>query len=152
MEDVNGVDPDAARNRPHFERLTPIFPEEQIRLETERTNLSTRLMDLVSPIGRGQRGMIVSPPKAGKTTLLKNIQIKNWASKFGFRSVYFIHLISTPLRLLMEATHFWPLQQAYTHPTLLWSHLQLAIFFTMIMPTAILRVKKKRILNIQNDL
>ena len=73
VEDVNGVDPDAARNRPHFERLTPIFPEEQIRLETERTNLSTRLMDLVSPIGRGQRGMIVSPPKAGKTTLLKEI-------------------------------------------------------------------------------
>ena len=73
VEDVNGVDPDAARNRPHFERLTPIFPEEQIKLETERTNLSTRLMDLVSPIGRGQRGMIVSPPKAGKTTLLKEI-------------------------------------------------------------------------------
>ena len=44
----------------------------------------------------------------------------------------------------MEATHFWPLQQAYTHPTLLWPHLQLAIFFTMIMPTAILRVKKKK--------
>ena len=73
VEDVNGVDPDAARNRPHFERLTPIFPEEQIKLETERNNLSTRLMDLVSPIGRGQRGMIVSPPKAGKTTLLKQI-------------------------------------------------------------------------------
>ena len=73
VEDVNGLEPDAARDRPHFERLTPIFPQEQIKLETERKNLSTRLMDLVSPIGRGQRGMIVSPPKAGKTTLLKQI-------------------------------------------------------------------------------
>ena len=73
VEDVNGVEPDAARRRPHFERLTPIFPQERIQLETERKNLSTRLMDLVSPVGRGQRGMIVSPPKAGKTTLLKQI-------------------------------------------------------------------------------
>ena len=73
VEDVNGVEPDAARRRPHFERLTPIFPQECIQLETERKNLSTRLMDLVSPVGRGQRGMIVSPPKAGKTTLLKQI-------------------------------------------------------------------------------
>jgi len=73
VEAVNGVDPDSARNRPHFEALTPIFPLELIKLETASTNLSGRLMDVVSPIGRGQRGMIVSPPKAGKTTLLKHI-------------------------------------------------------------------------------
>jgi transcription termination factor Rho len=59
--------------RPHFEKLTPIFPQDQIKLETTRNELSTRLMDMVSPIGRGQRGLIVSPPKAGKTTVLKNI-------------------------------------------------------------------------------
>ena len=73
VEAVNSVEPDAARNRPHFESLTPIFPLERIPLETTRGNLSTRLMDLVAPVGRGQRGMIVSPPKAGKTTLLKHI-------------------------------------------------------------------------------
>ncbi len=73
VEAVNGVDPDAARNRPNFEDLTPIFPTEQIKLETAQDNLSQRLVDLVAPIGRGQRGLIVSPPKAGKTTLLKHI-------------------------------------------------------------------------------
>ena len=73
VEAVNGVDPDSARNRPHFESLTPIFPLELIKLETTSTNLSGRLIDVVSPIGRGQRGMIVSPPKAGKTTLLKHV-------------------------------------------------------------------------------
>ncbi|MEK7777019.1 MAG: transcription termination factor Rho [Chloroflexota bacterium] len=73
VEAVNGVDPDAARNRPHFENLVPIFPNVQIRLETVPTNLSSRLIDLVAPVGRGQRGLIVSPPKAGKTTLLKEI-------------------------------------------------------------------------------
>ncbi len=73
VEAVNGVDPDAARNRPNFEDLTPIFPTEQIKLETTQDNLSQRLVDLVAPIGRGQRGLIVSPPKAGKTTLLKHI-------------------------------------------------------------------------------
>ena len=73
VEAVNGTDPDAARSRPHFEQLTPIFPQEQIRLETSRNVLPTRLMDMVSPVGRGQRGLIVSPPKAGKTTLLKQI-------------------------------------------------------------------------------
>ena len=73
VEGVNGIDPDVARNRPHYDNLTPIFPNIQLKLETTKDNLSTRLMDLLSPIGRGQRGLIVSPPKAGKTTLLKHI-------------------------------------------------------------------------------
>ena len=73
VEAVNGVEPEAARSRPHFEKLTPIFPTEQITLESTSKNLSTRLIDLLAPVGRGQRGLIVSPPKAGKTTLLKDI-------------------------------------------------------------------------------
>ena len=63
VEAVNGVEPEAARHRPHFEHLTPIFPIERIKLETTRQELSTRLMDLVCPIGRGQRGLIVSRPR-----------------------------------------------------------------------------------------
>ena len=73
VEKVNGLEPDKSRSRPHFERLTPVFPLERIVLETDRRKLSNRLIDLLAPIGRGQRGMIVSPPKAGKTTLLKDI-------------------------------------------------------------------------------
>ena len=73
VEAVNEVEPDEARDRPHFEHLTPIFPLERIPLETTRDMLPTRLIDLVAPIGRGQRGLIVSPPKAGKTTVLKQI-------------------------------------------------------------------------------
>ena len=73
VEAVNGLEPEGARDRPRFERLTPIFPQERIRLETGRGELATRLIDMVSPVGRGQRGLIVSPPKAGKTTLLKQI-------------------------------------------------------------------------------
>ena len=73
VEAVNSVDPEVAKMRPHFEHLTPIFPNVLIDLETKPHALSTRLMNLVAPIGRGQRGMIVSPPKAGKTMLLKNI-------------------------------------------------------------------------------
>jgi transcription termination factor Rho len=73
VELINGVDPETARKRPSFDQLTPIFPNEQVKLETEPNILPTRLVDLVSPIGRGQRGLIVSPPKAGKTLLLKAI-------------------------------------------------------------------------------
>ncbi len=73
VEVVNGVDPDTARRRPGFDGLTPIFPLELIDLETQPQILSTRLLNLVAPIGRGQRGLIVSPPKAGKTMLLKSI-------------------------------------------------------------------------------
>jgi transcription termination factor Rho len=73
VEMVNGLDPETARKRPSFDQLTPIFPNVQLRLETEPNILSTRLVDLIAPIGRGQRGLIVSPPKAGKTLLLKAI-------------------------------------------------------------------------------
>jgi transcription termination factor Rho len=73
VEVVNGMDPEVARRRPHFDNLTPIFPRNMIDLETMPNVLSTRLLNLVAPIGRGQRGMIVSPPKAGKTMLLKAI-------------------------------------------------------------------------------
>ncbi len=73
VEAVNGLDPEEAKRRPVFEKLTPIFPDEQINLETKPNHLATRMIDLLSPIGRGQRGMIVSPPKAGKTTILKRI-------------------------------------------------------------------------------
>ncbi len=70
---INGYMPSVAVKRKNFEDLTPIFPNERLRLETERGNLAMRIVDLVSPIGKGQRGMIVSPPKAGKTTLLKEV-------------------------------------------------------------------------------
>ena len=70
---VNGLNPDDARSRQNFEYLTPIFPDEHIKLETVSNNLTTRMIDLFSPIGLGQRGLIVSPPKAGKTTVLKHI-------------------------------------------------------------------------------
>lgn len=73
VEAVNGLDPEEAKRRPVFEKQTPIFPDEQIHLETKPNLLATRMIDLLSPIGRGQRGLIVSPPKAGKTTILKRI-------------------------------------------------------------------------------
>jgi len=73
VEKVAGVDPEKARKRPKFARLTPIFPNEWLKLETKADILSTRLIDLFAPIGKGQRAMIVSPPKAGKTWLLKDI-------------------------------------------------------------------------------
>lgn len=70
---VNGYPPSVATKRKNFEDLTPIFPNQRLRLETSRSGLAMRIVDLVSPIGKGQRGMIVSPPKAGKTTLLKEV-------------------------------------------------------------------------------
>lgn len=73
VQTVNGDTPDVASKRISFEYLTPIFPNQRITLETSPRELSTRLIDLIAPIGRGQRGMIVSPPKAGKTILLKKI-------------------------------------------------------------------------------
>ena len=73
VEAINGLDPEVAKRRPHFDTLTPIFPREMIDLETVPSNLTQRLINLVSPVGRGQRGLIVSPPKAGKTTVLKHI-------------------------------------------------------------------------------
>ena len=73
VETINGIDPSEAKNRPIFESLTPIFPEIRFDLETTRNILSARMINLVAPIGRGQRGLIVSPPKSGKTTILKQI-------------------------------------------------------------------------------
>jgi transcription termination factor Rho len=73
VEKVNGENPEKAVGRKSFDKLVPIYPNERIRLETEDGELSMRMMDLVSPIGKGQRGIIVAPPKAGKTTLLKQI-------------------------------------------------------------------------------
>ena len=73
VESVNGDEPGVAMRRPNFSDLTPIFPNERLTLEDSPSDLSTRLIDLIAPIGKGQRGLIVAPPKAGKTTLLKNI-------------------------------------------------------------------------------
>jgi transcription termination factor Rho len=73
VEAVNGLDPEIAKSRPTFEQLTPIFPMVRYNLETNPRILSTRLLNLVAPIGKGQRGLIVSPPKAGKTTVMKEI-------------------------------------------------------------------------------
>ncbi len=70
---VNGVDAEKQEKRPKFEQLTPIYPNERLKLETGKTPLSTRMIDIIAPIGKGQRGMVVSPPKAGKTTVLKDI-------------------------------------------------------------------------------
>ena len=90
VEAVNGLDPEEAKKRPKFEELTPIFPNQQLLLETQPSILATRLIDLVAPIGRGQRGLIVSPPKAGKTTVLK--QIANGVSA-NYQDVYLMVLL-----------------------------------------------------------
>ncbi len=73
VDTINGLDPEAARVRRDFDKLTPLFPDERFRLEHAPTGITERIIDLVSPIGKGQRGMVVSPPKAGKTTVLKQI-------------------------------------------------------------------------------
>ncbi len=73
IEAINNTSPEKAISRPSFQALTPIYPEEQIKLETDQHTLSTRIIDLLCPIGKGQRGMIVAPPKAGKTWLMKDI-------------------------------------------------------------------------------
>ncbi len=73
LDTVNGMDPEQAKNRPEFSKLTPLYPQERLRLETEPNILTTRIIDLVCPIGKGQRGLIVSPPKAGKTMVLQAI-------------------------------------------------------------------------------
>jgi transcription termination factor Rho len=90
VEAVNGLDPEEAKKRPKFEELTPIFPNQLLTLETQPSILATRLIDLVAPIGRGQRGLIVSPPKAGKTTILK--QIANGISS-NFQDIYLMVLL-----------------------------------------------------------
>ncbi len=90
VEAVNGLDPEEAKKRPKFEELTPIFPNQQLVLETQPSILATRLIDMIAPIGRGQRGLIVSPPKAGKTTILK--QIANGITA-NFSDVYLMVLL-----------------------------------------------------------
>jgi transcription termination factor Rho len=73
VDTINGFDPDQAKNRPEFTKLTPLYPNDRLRLETESSKLTTRVIDLVMPIGKGQRALIVSPPKAGKTMILQAI-------------------------------------------------------------------------------
>ncbi|MBA3292927.1 MAG: transcription termination factor Rho, partial [Geodermatophilaceae bacterium] len=73
LDKVNGLDPDEARKRPEFHKLTPLYPQDRFRLETSAEQLTTRVIDLVMPIGKGQRALIVSPPKAGKTMVLQSI-------------------------------------------------------------------------------
>jgi transcription termination factor Rho len=73
LDKINGLDPEQAKNRPEFSKLVPLYPQDRLRLETDATVMTTRIMDLISPIGKGQRGLIVSPPKAGKTMILQAI-------------------------------------------------------------------------------
>jgi transcription termination factor Rho len=73
VEQVNDMDPEAAKERKSFDKLTPLFPDERFRLESGPTAITERIVDMIAPIGKGQRGMVVSPPKAGKTTVLKQI-------------------------------------------------------------------------------
>ena len=73
VDSINGQDPESAKDRPEFTKLTPLYPNERLRLETEPSKLTTRVIDLVMPVGKGQRALIVSPPKAGKTTIMQNI-------------------------------------------------------------------------------
>ena len=73
LDKVNGLDPEESVHRPDFSKLVPLYPQDRLRLETDPTNMATRIIDLISPIGKGQRGLIVSPPKAGKTMILQAI-------------------------------------------------------------------------------
>lgn len=73
LDTVNGADPEQMRTRAEFSKLTPLYPQERLRLETDAKNMTGRIIDLVSPIGKGQRGLIVSPPKAGKTMIMQSI-------------------------------------------------------------------------------
>ena len=73
LDKINGLDPEQAKTRPEFSKLVPLYPQERLRLESDPGNMTTRIMDLISPIGKGQRGLIVSPPKAGKTMILQAI-------------------------------------------------------------------------------
>jgi transcription termination factor Rho len=73
LDKVNGLDPEKSLARPEFSKLTPLYPQERLRLETDPGNMTTRIIDLICPIGKGQRGLIVSPPKAGKTMILQSI-------------------------------------------------------------------------------
>jgi len=73
LDKINGLDPEQAKNRPEFNKLVPLYPQERLRLESDPTIMTTRIMDLICPIGKGQRGLIVSPPKAGKTMILQAI-------------------------------------------------------------------------------
>jgi transcription termination factor Rho len=73
VDTINGLDADEAKHRPEFTKLTPLYPNERLRLETEQNQMTTRIIDLVMPIGKGQRALIVSPPKAGKTMILQAI-------------------------------------------------------------------------------
>jgi transcription termination factor Rho len=73
LDKVNGLDPEQARQRPEFGKLVPLYPQERLRLETDPGNMTTRIIDLISPIGKGQRGLIVSPSKAGKTLIMQAI-------------------------------------------------------------------------------
>jgi transcription termination factor Rho len=73
LDKVNGLDPEQSSSRPEFSKLVPLYPQERLRLETDPGNMTNRIIDLISPIGKGQRGLIVSPPKAGKTMILQSI-------------------------------------------------------------------------------
>ncbi|WP_394359554.1 transcription termination factor Rho [Amycolatopsis sp. SB7-3] len=73
VDSINGLEPDESKRRPEFTKLTPLYPNERLRLETEPHKLTTRVIDLVMPVGKGQRALIVSPPKAGKTTIMQDI-------------------------------------------------------------------------------
>ena len=73
LDKVNGLDPERSASRPEFSKLVPLYPQDRLRLETDAGNMTTRIIDLICPIGKGQRGLIVSPPKAGKTMILQSI-------------------------------------------------------------------------------